>query len=548
MKKILMLSVGILAVTVPAAHADVRLPGVFADHLVLQRGVQLPIWGTADPGEGVTVKLAEQSVKTVADADGKWRVELAALAADTAPLTLTVSGKNTLTFSDVLVGEVWLASGQSNMGSPVSSLPNAEAVLAQAEDAELRFFTVTKKTAAEPQTDLMGKWEASNPQTAKGFSAVAYYFARELRRTRKCPVAVLHGSWGGTPIETWISLDGLKREPPLTKTLEQWEKAAGQYRKVQADPKIATDYVAELQRWKKEVESSFNAASKAYNAAKAAGKPVGEKPKPAWPEPTNPDPMGMPSPSRRPQTPAVSFNGMIAPLTPYAIRGVIWYQGEANGSAGLDYRALFPRLIQDWRRHWGTEFPFLYVQLPACGTDPGPVAESGWPWTREAQCLALSEPRTGMAITIDVGDPNNVHPADKFDVGQRLALLARRDVYGEKIVASGPLFRAFVVEGDKIRLHFRELGGGLTPGQAPWRAAGGEPLPTDRLIGFYIAGEDHKWVAAEAKIEGDSVLVANAAVPKPRAVRYGWSSSPRCNLYNREGLPASPFRTDTWPK
>jgi sialate O-acetylesterase len=544
MKKIASLTILLLAM-VSVAGAEVKMPAMFADHMVLQRDMAVPIWGTAAPGEKVTVELAGQKKTATADAAGKWMVKLDPLKAGDKPLEMKVGS---LVIKDVLVGEVWLASGQSNMGSPVSSLSDADKVLAQAEDPQLRFFTVTKKTAAEPQTDLVGKWEASTPLTAKGFSAVAYFFARDIRRTQKCPVAVLHGSWGGTPIETWISLAGLKLDPPLTNTLKKWDEAVEQYRKVQADPKLAADYLAEVQRWKKEVEVPFSAANKAYNAAKAAGKPVGDKPKPAWPEPTNPDPMGMPSPSRRPQTPSVSFNAMIAPLAPYAMRGTIWYQGEGNGSRGLEYRSLFRRLIQDWRSHWGAEFAFLFVQLPACGADPDPVAGNGWPWLREAQFMALQEPRTGMAITIDVGDPNNVHPADKIDVGQRLGLLARRDVYGEKIVACGPMFRDHTVEADRIRVRFREIGGGLTPGQAPWRAPGVEPLPTDRLIGFYIAGEDGKWVAANAKIDGDSVIVSSPAVPKPAAVRYGWANSPRCNLYNREGLPASPFRTDDWPK
>ena len=521
--------------------SEIKLAAVFADHMVLQRQTPVPVWGTAAPDEKVTVEFAGQKKTAATDQRGRWLLNLDPLMSSEEPREMKVGS---IVIRDVLVGEVWLASGQSNMGFPLSSVPDADSVLAQAQDPGLRFFTVTKRTAAEPQTDLSGKWDPATTVTAKGFSAVAYFFAREIRRTQKCPVAVVNSSWGGTPIETWISLEGLKADPPLTKTLQLWDAAVEQYGKVQADPKMGSDYVANLQSWKKEVEPSFNAAMKAYNADVSAGKPVGEKPKPQRPEPSNPDPMGMPSPSRRPQTPTVNFNGMIAPLAPYALRGVIWYQGEANGSAGLDYRTLLPRLIQDWRHHWGMDFPFLFVQLPANGKDAAPVAESGWPWLREAQFMTLREPRTAMAITIDVGDPNNVHPGDKLDVGKRLSLLARRDVYGEKIVASGPLFRDFTVEGDKIRVNFRETGSGLTPGQAPWRAAGVEPLPTDRLIGFYIAGDDHKWCEAQAKIDGDSVVVSNSAVGKPVAVRYGWANSPRCNLYNREGLPAAPFRTD----
>ena len=258
--------------------------------------------------------------------------------------------------------------------------------------------------------------------------------------------------------------------------------------------------------------------------------------------------MGMPDPSRRPSTPTVSYNAMISPLSPFAIKGVLWYQGEANAGRGLEYRTLFPRLIQGWRAQWGTDFPFLFVQLPMNGPDKTPVATDGEPYLREAQFLTLKEPKTAMAITIDIGDPNNVHPGDKIDVGKRLSLLARRDVYGEKIDASGLLYQGFKVEGDKMRVTFKETAKGLKPGQAPWCAKGVEPLPTDKLIGFVISGDDRKWVEAEAKIEGNDVIVSSSSVPKPVAVRYGWAHSPRCNLYNSEELPASPFRTDDWEK
>ena len=507
-----------------SVRAEVKLPALFADHMVLQRDVAVPVWGTAFPGEDVMVQFAGQKKTARADANGKWLLHLDPLKLVTEGLDLRIGS---ILIRDVLVGEVWLASGQSNMAFGLNSAHNAAEVIPQAADEQLRFFTVTKKTAAEPQAELEGKWAATTPQNAKSFSAVAYFFAREIRRTQHCPVAVIHSSWGGTPVQTWISLDALKREPPLTKAIQQWDQAVEQNRKVQSDPKLAADYVSELERWEKVAAGGV---------------------KPAWPEPSNPDPMGMPSPSKRPQTPAVSFNAMIAPLIPYSVRGAVWYQGEQDGSAGMDYRELFPRLIEDWRRRWGTDFPFLYVQLPANGKDSLPVAEKGWPWLREAQFLTLRYPNTAMAIGIDVGDPNNVHPADKIDVGERLALLARRDVYGEKLVASGPLFAAFRVEGAKIRVSFHEVGSGLKPGVAPWRADGVEPLPTDRLVGFYIAGDDRQWSPAEAFIEGDSVIVSSHAVPKPVAVRYGWANSPRCNLYNNEDLPASPFRTDAWPR
>lgn len=520
--------------------------------MVLQREATIPVWGTATAGETVTVEFAGQKKTATADADGKWMVKLDALPASAEPRELAVSGnKSSVKITDVLVGDVWLAGGQSNMGYPLSAAHNAKEELPNASDPQLRFFRVKTKTAAEPQTDCAAKWESSTPDTAKSFSAVAYFFAKEIRRTQKVPVAVLQAPWGGTTIETWISLERLKKNPPLAKPLAQWEKAVTEYKNIQADPAPLKRYEEELKLWQKEVQPAFDAATRQYNADKAAGKEVGKKPEPSRPEPSNPDPMGMPSPSRRPSTPTVNFNGMIAPLVPYAMRGVIWYQGEANAGRGLEYRELFPRLIEDWRNQWtrsgGTDFPFLFVQLPNNGPDPTPVATSGWPWLREAQWLTLKNvPRTGMAITIDVGNPNDVHPTGKLPVGQRLALVARKQIYGEDIVASGPLLEGFKVEGEKIRVRFTATGGGLTPGQQPWLALRVDPFPTNKLIGFFIAGEDKKWFEADAKIDGDSVVVSSPDVEKPVAVRYGWANSPRCNLYNKEGLPAAPFRTDDW--
>ena len=544
----------LLAAFAGPLHAEIKLDSLFADGMVLQREMRVPVWGWADAGEKVTVTFAGQTQTTTADDKGKWMVKLDAMSASTDARELTVTGKSsTAKVSDVLVGDVWLAGGQSNMGFPLNSAHNAAAVLPTAQDPKLRFFRVKTRTAAEPQTDCSANWEKTTPETAKTFSAVAFFFAEEIRRDQKVPIGVLQAPWGGTDIETWISLAGLQQNPPLSKPLERWDKAVADYEKIKTDPALVAGYENDLKQWQKEVAPAYNLAMKQYNEEKASGKAVGPKPLPLRPEPTNPDPMGMPSPSRRPSTPTVNFNGMIAPLVPCAIRGVIWYQGENNGARGLEYRELFARLIEDWRNQWtragGVGFPFLFVQLPCNGADKTPVAESGWPWLREAQLLTLNVPRTGMAISIDVGDPNNVHPADKIDVGQRLALLAKRMVYGENVVASGPLFRNCKIErGGKIRVAFAEVGSGLTIGRQPWCAPGVTPFPSDKLIGFYLAGDDRKWFEADASLDGDSVFVSNAQVPNPVAVRYGWANSPRCNLYNQEGLPASPFRTDDWAK
>lgn len=548
-------AVFLLAVSINELHAAIKLSSIFSDHMVLQRETTVSVWGLAEPGEEVTVNFGSQKKLAKVDDAGKWLVKLDAIKANAEPGTLRVTGKSpadTKIISDVLVGDVWLAGGQSNMGFPLNSAHNAAEVLPQAQDSLLRFFIVKTKPAARPQADCVGKWEAATPASAKGFSAVAYFFAREIRRDQKCPVAVMQVPWGGTDIETWISLAGLRQNPPLTNTLARWDKAVEASQKIQANPQLVADYEKDLNQWQAEVAPAYNAAVRQYNEDKPAGKTVGDKPQPARPEPSNPDPMGMPSPSRRPRTPTVNFNGMIAPLVPYALRGVIWYQGENNGGRGLEYRELFPRLIEDWRGQWkksgGSEFPFLFVQLPCNGADSTPVAEKGWPWLREAQLMTLKVPYTGMAITIDVGDPDNVHPADKLDVGLRLSLVAKKLVYREPVIASGPLYKDFKTESDgKIRIHFSETGSGLTIGQSPWCAPGVKPFPHDKLIGFYLAAADKKWFEAEARIDGDSVWVSSPQVPYPVAVRYGWANSPRCNLYNKEGLPASPFRTDSWP-
>jgi sialate O-acetylesterase len=520
------------------ARADVKLPAFFSDHMVLQRDLPAPVWGNAAPGEKIAVTFAGQSASTTADASGRWLIKLTPLPASATPQILTVRGASTVTVNDVLVGDVWLASGQSNMDSPMSSGSAAQA-LPEATDPLIRFFKVTKSVAAEPQSDLKGKWELSTPEAAKNFSAVAYFFAKEIRRTQNVPVAVFNDAWGGTPIKTWMSAESLRSGsgPVLAKTLAEWETALAQHLSVKDKPELMTAYYADMKDWETNVQPGIK-------AAKAAGKPA---PADARPEPVQPDPIAMPSASKRPSTPSISYNAMIAPLVPYGLRGVLWYQGEADASRGLDYRDLFPALIKGWRAAWGQgDLPFLYVQLPSNGKDTVPVAAQSntIPWLREAQASALSLPATGMAVTLEIGDPDNVHPDNKVHTGHRLALVAREKVYGEKVVGSGPLYRDHSIVGGTVRVRFTGIGGGLVVGSAPWHPAGVQPLPVDKLLGFYIAGADQKWVEAEARIEGDSVVISSPAVSSPVAARYGWAASPHVNLYNREGLAAAPFRTD----
>ena len=525
------------------ARSEVKLPAVFTDHMVLQRDTSVPVWGWAKEGEEVAVEFAGQKKSAKTDANGKWLVKLEPLAVSEESRELKI-GEHVI--KDVLVGEVWLASGQSNMGFPLSSAHNAEQALAAAGDPLLRFFSVQNATAAEPQNDLHGKWELSDPNTAKSFSAVAYFFARELRTKLGVPVAILHSSWGGTPAQAWLSMDALRESPPFENYVKSYDAALVKHRDVLAHPEKMEAYRKDLAQWQKEDAPAFNDAMKAWNA----GPKTSAKPVPSRPEPSNPDPMDIPSPSSRPGTPSVIFNAKIAPLVGYAMRGAMWYQGEANGGGGIEYRTLLPRLIGDWRKRWAQgDFPFLVVQLAAWDMDKNPAPFHQWPWLREAQAMTIKTvPNTALAVTIDICNPADVHPKGKEPVGQRLALAARKLAYGEKsLVDSGPVFREAKVDGATMRVTFSDIGSGLIIGQSPWRAEGDAPLPQDKLIGFSIAGEDREWHDADAKIEGDTIIVSSAAVAKPVAVRYGWANAPRCNLYNREALPAVPFRSDDWP-
>ena len=542
----------ILLCLVSSVQAEVKLHPLFADHAILQRSVQVPVWGTASPGEKVTVSFAGQTASATASADGKWRVDLQPLTVSETPQDLTATAANTVTIHDVLVGDVFLAGGQSNMGSPLSS-GSAALALPTATDTALRFYTVTKQVAAEPLLVPKGQWDVSSPEAAKNFSAVAYFCAQEIRHTQKVPVAIINASWGGTPIKTWMSLESLKREPAISATLAEWETALAKHDATKDHPELQTAYLADAKDWETTVQPEFKAALKAHNAEmdalRAAGQPTRPGPKPSRPEPEAPDPIAMPTGSKRPSVPTISYNAMIAPLQPYALRGILWYQGEADGSHGMEYRQWLPRLIEGWRTAFGQgDLPFLLVQIPGNGNDVTPVAPQGMPWTREAQLMALKLPKTGMAVTLDIGDVAEVHPDNKRFVGERLGIAARGVVYGEKIVFSGPIYTSSKIADGKIAVEFDSIGSGLTPGQAPWVASTGKPLPTDKLVGFYIAGADKKWVEAEAKIEGNSVIVSSPQVSDPQAVRYGWANTPQVNLYNREGLPASPFRTDDWVK
>lgn len=439
----------------------VGMPAIFGNHMVMQQNATVTLWGWGKSGEEITItsSWAPAPIKATADNQGKWQLQMATPAAG-GPHTLRVQGFNTLEFTDILMGEVWLVSGQSNMEwTPRMGIDGGEQEVQQANYPEIRFFTVEHRTAEGPQLDLGGRWVVATPQTTQDFSAVAYFFGRELHQTLKAPVGLINSSWGGTPAETWLAPKAIAEKPELTK-------------------------------------------------AAATLVPV---------------PWGPVAPGR-------AFHAMIAPLIPYRIAGTLWYQGEANAANAHTYSTLLTTLIQNWRAQWGYEFPFYFAQIA--------------PWSygrpqegvlvRDEQRKSLRTPKTGMVVTSDIGNINDIHPRNKLDVGKRFANLALNKHYGkEDRPASGPLYRDMKKERNKIRLYFDYAEGGLvSKGKS--------------LTHFEIAGSDQKFVPAQAKIDGNTLLVSAKGVKDPVAVRFAWSNTAEPNLFNKDGLPASAFRTDEW--
>jgi sialate O-acetylesterase len=469
-------------------RAEVRLPKLFSDHAVLQRQRPLRVWGWAAPGERVAVSFHGQRQSTAADLLGKWSVALAPEEAG-GPYQLVVQGTNTVTVSDLLVGDVWLAAGQSNMEFGLFGSTGWPALREGGLDnPRLRLLREPHRVSDYPLPDQDSVWSVCSRQEAEQFSAVAYYFAAELERREQVPIGVIEAAWGATPIEAWTSLDGLSADPALMPVFQAWSK----------DAKIVADMPAIL------------AQEKLGNNARLTEH--------SW---TSFDPLSW--------APAALFNGMIAPLVGYPIRGVIWYQGESNArwSRAPLYATVFPAMIADWRRQWGEgDFPFLYAQISSFAASRFEV----WGIVRDAQRRSLALPNTAMAVTLDVGDPGQIHPPDKFSVGHRLALTARALAYGERVEDSGPLFRKAVPEGGGFRVFF-DHGQGLT-------AKGGEPQ------GFELAGADHRFSPATAKIDGATVVVTGS-VARPMHVRYAWANAPAANLYNGAGLPASTFSSES---
>jgi sialate O-acetylesterase len=474
----------------------------------------------ADPGEKVTVQFGDAEVTAVVDAEGKWMVKLPPMRVNTAPRDLTITGKNTLIIKNVLVGDVWVCSGQSNMEFGLGGC-NAPQDIAAADLPNLRRIKLSHRAICKPSAEVPGHWEVCTSKTAPGFTAVGFYFARRVQQEVGVPIGLIDDNWGGTRIEPWIPRCGFEMEPALANILQEVKNREQAYR-------------AELGK-------SLGAMEEWVAAAKQA-LATPEKALPAMPP--------MPgNPSTDAGSPMTLYHGMISPIVPFAIKGALWYQGEANGGEGDEYYLKMRALIGGWRQVWNQgEFPFYFVQL-ANFENPNrdPAGGNGWARVRMAQLKSLQIPKTGMAVIIDIGEARDIHPKNKFDVGERLALWALRNDYGKQdLVVSGPLYKSMKVEDSKVRIAFDSVGGGLMAGKKDGRQPALEETGA-KLERFAIAGEDQRWVWADAVIDGETVVVSSPEVSKPVAVRYAFSMNPEgCNLYNKEGLPASPFRTDAW--
>jgi sialate O-acetylesterase len=505
---LLALAVVSLPVWVQAARADVKLPAIFTPHMVLQRDMKDKVWGWADPGEKIMVSIAGQSQTVEAGPDGKWNVLLDPLKAG-GPHTLTVKGKNTIDLDDVLVGEVWICSGQSNMEMSVGGSTDGDLEPLGANFPKIRLISVPKVGTQEPQYDFKGKWEVCTPATARDFSAVGYYFGRQLYQTLGVPIGLIDDSWGGSACEAWVRRDLLASDSKYGDLMAQWEKT-------EADaPKAREEY-----------EKRLAAYSETVSKLKAEGKAA---PRP----PQSPDAQ-LKGNSR----PGNLYNGVLKPTIGYGIRGAIWYQGESNAGRAYQYRDLFPLMIQSWRDEWGIgPFSFYWAQLADYQNEPKEPVESAWAELREAQTMTMKRlPNTGQAVIIDIGEGKDIHPRDKQNVGKRLARWALARDYGLKVACESPIYKSMEKKDGKLVVSFDHVGSGL------------RPFDVSEVKGFAIAGSDRKFVWAKAKLVGkDKVEVWAEGVSDPQAVRYGWADNPVCNLFANGDLPVTPFRSDDWP-
>ncbi len=491
------------------AFAEIKLPAIFGPHMVLQRDQKDRVWGTAEPGERVVVAVAGQEKATEAAPDGKWSVTLDPMPAG-GPHSLSVSGKkDTVVFDDVLVGEVWICSGQSNMEWQVSSSNDGDIESLSAKYPKIRLISVPKNGTQEPQSDFKGKWEACTPETVKGFSAVGYFFGRQIHQTIGVPVGLIDDSWGGSAAEAWVRRDRLAADPKFKGMIADWDK---------------------LEKDTPRLQAEYDQKAEARREAAAKARAEGRQP-PRAPE----------SPESRlkgNQRPANIYNGVLKPTIGYGIKGVIWYQGESNAGRAYQYRDLFPLMIQSWRDEWGIgDFPFYWVQLADFMKETTEPGDSSWAELREAQTMTMDRLKnTGQAVIVDLGEAQDIHPRNKQDVALRLARWALARDYGVHVPYRSPSFKSMAKQGDSVVLTFEGVDNGLKAFDVP------------DVRGFTVAGSDKKFVKATAKVVGkDKVEVRADGVSDPVAVRYAWADNPVCNLYNSAGLPVTPFRTDDWP-
>jgi sialate O-acetylesterase len=494
--------------------ADVKLPTILSDHMVLQREMPLPIWGWADPGEEVTVTIDQQTHTTVADDEGNWRVTLDPLTVGE-PRVLMVAGQNQLKVKDILAGEVWLCSGQSNMQFDVNPSFNSELAVASAKFPNIRLLTVNTPASQTPTRNVDGQWQLCSPQTVGTFSAVGYYFGRQLHQILDVPIGLIDNAWGGSACEAWIRRDRLENKPMYQPLMARWKKIEAEFDETTARAK----YQQRLKKWKKKA---------------AAAKQEGKNPprRPGWRNPMTGN-----------QRPGNLYHGRIMPVLPYALRGVIWYQGESNAGRAFQYRDMFPLMIQSWRTDWGRDggkqgdFSFYWVQLADFMRERVEPGESAWAELREAQTMTMDKlDHTGEAVIIDIGDAADIHPRNKLEVANRLARWALAHDYQLDIVHESARYESMEVADGQVLLKFRDVGGRL------------QTLDAKEVQGFVIVGADKKWVLAQAKIvDADHIAVWSDTISQPVAVRYAWADNPICNVYNDRGLPLTPFRTDTWP-
>lgn len=494
------LALAFVAFLAPRVLADITLAPLFRDGAVLQRDQPLVVWGQAAAAEKVEIRFRSQTASVITAADGRWRVTLQPEKAALVPSELVATGANTVVVRDVLVGDVWLCSGQSNMAMMVRNSADAEREIAAADFPMIRHFKLPNVVAEKPASDVPGSWVACSPLTVGTFSAAAYYFAREIHQKQGVPIGLVNSSWGGTMIEAWMSAATLRADPAAKEIYARWDERLAEY------PAKVAEHAAAATKWE---------------AAKAAGK--GARNAPAKPE----------GPGSR-WLPGGLYNAMIAPLVPYGLRGVLWYQGETNAPRAAEYASLFTGLIRQWRAEFGESLPFYFVQLANFESGQGNKGDV-WAYLREAQARALALPHTGMAVTIDVGDPKDIHPKNKQAVGRRLALHARRQVYGEKIETDGPVFTGAKAEGGAMRVSFSHSAGLKL-----------EASSSDGRVAFEIAGADKVFFPADARVDGRAVVITAPQVSEPVAVRYAWRNSPDARLFNGAGLPAAPFRSDAW--